>query len=322
MCRQIRCVDLFCGAGGSSRGASMAGVQIVAGVDCWKLAADTFQLNYRDAVIWGARAEDIDPQDIAAQLGTVDLLIASPECTSHSVAKGRAPRSEASRDTAFQVIRYARALRPRWIVVENVPQMMRWVRFCQWMEDLQRLGYQTQYGVLDAQDYGVPQSRKRLFVVCDLETVPTLPAAIQRPAPTAADILGTGEDRDHPWPMRPVCPERLAKATMQRFQRAVEALGPRSEFILVYYGTDGAGGYQSIDRPLRTVTTIDRFAYVRPAGRGHEMRMLQPPELAAAMGFPRQHQWAESSRRDRIKLIGNAVCPPVMCAIVRHLIGH
>jgi len=109
---------------------------------------------------------------------------------------------------------------------------------------------------------------------------------------------------------------------MERFHRAVETLGPQSEFILVYYGSDGAGGYQSIDRPLRTVTTIDRFAYVRPAGRGHEMRMLQPPELAAAMGFPPRHRWAQSSRRDRIKLIGNAVCPPVMCSLVRHLIGY
>ncbi len=54
---------------------------------------------------------------------------------------------------------------------------------------------------------------------------------------------------------------------------------------MVYYGSDGAGGYQRLDRPLRTVTTLDRFAYVRPTKFGHEMRMLQPTELAAAMGF-------------------------------------
>ena len=50
---------------------------------------------------------------------------------------------------------------------------------------------------------------------------------------------------------------------------------------MVYYGTDGAGGYQPLDRPLRTVKTLERFAYVRPTSVGYEMRMLQPTELAA-----------------------------------------
>jgi DNA (cytosine-5)-methyltransferase 1 len=98
-------------------------------------------------------------------------------------------------------------------------------------------------------------------------------------------------------------------------------LGDDVPFIMVYYGTDGAGGFQTINRPLRTITTLDRFAYVKPNGAGHEMRMLQPPELAAAMGFPRHHVWAESTRRERIKMIGNAVCPPVMQAVVEALTG-
>lgn len=50
------------------------------------------------------------------------------------------------------------------------------------------------------------------------------------------------------------------------------------------------------------------------------MRMLQPPELAAAMGFPEYYIWPETTRRNKIKMIGNAVCPPVMQAIISHLI--
>ena len=65
---------------------------------------------------------------------------------------------------------------------------------------------------------------------------------------------------------------------------------------MVYYGTDAAGGFQTLNRPLRTITTLDRFAYVRPNGIGHEMRMLQPPELAAAMGFFLEHKWPSSRR--------------------------
>ena len=72
---------------------------------------------------------------------------------------------------------------------------------------------------------------------------------------------------------------------------------------MVYYGSDGAGGYLRLDRPLRTVTTLDRFAYVRPTQFGHEMRMLQPTELAAAMGFPVEHQLPKSTRREFINPI-------------------
>jgi DNA (cytosine-5)-methyltransferase 1 len=100
----------------------------------------------------------------------------------------------------------------------------------------------------------------------------------------------------------------------------MRTLGPDEQFLLVYYGTDGAGGWQALGRPLRTITTLDRFALVRPNGDGYEMRMLQPPELAAAMGCPAGYVWPETARRNKIKMIGNAVCPPVMQAIVSHLV--
>ena len=309
MVLEIRCFDLFCGAGGSSRGATMAGAKVVGGVDAWKLAVETFKLNFPEAIVWNERAEDIDPEDIATKVGRVDLLLASPECTDHSVAKGSAPRCEASRETAFQVTRYAKAFKPRWVVVENVPQMVRWARFSDWVAGVHELGYHTCCAVLDAQDYRTPQSRKRLFVLCDKETEPTPPPKARGPKRTVASILRNGESRGKLWVFRPVYHPGRAKTTIERFERAVKALGPDAEFILVYYGSDGAGGYQTLDRPLRTVTCLDRFAYVRPSGRGHEMRMLQPPELAAAMGFPPTHKWARSSRRDRVRLIGNAVCP-------------
>ena len=90
--------------------------------------------------------------------------------------------------------------------------------------------------------------------------------------------------------------------------------------MIVYYGTDGSGGWQSLDKPLRTITTLDRFAYVKPTPQGHMMRMLQPDELKQAMGFPADYQIVARTRRERIKLIGNAVCPPVMKNIVRSLI--
>ena len=314
--------DMFCGGGGSSRGAVMAGATPVAALDMWKLASDTYELNFPGATVYQMLASSLSPARIMKEVGEIDLLLASPECTSHSVAKGNKPRCERSRETAFEVIRIAKVLRPRWIVVENVMQMQKWHRFNEWYEKIHAIGYQTKSDIFDSQYFGTPQSRRRLFIVGDLEGTPVLPSPGGRTKKTvASSILGCGESKIEPWAFSPVnCPRR-AKATVERAEGAIRELGANTPFIMVYYGTDGAGGFQTLDRPLRTVTTLDRFAFVRPNCNGHEMRMLQPPELAAAMGFPNYHVWPQSSRRERIKLIGNAVCPPVMQSIIKALIG-
>jgi DNA (cytosine-5)-methyltransferase 1 len=317
----IRVFDMFCGGGGSSCGALMAGCQPVGGLDMWSLAADTYKLNFQDAKTYRVKANALPARRILEEVGPIQLLLASPECTSHSVAKGRTRGCEKSRETAFEVIRFARVLRPRWIVVENVPQMRHWRRYKQWLRELQRLGYNTEVGVLDAQHYATPQSRARLFVVCDLEVQPALPLRLSQERIPAGSILGAGESKKAPWSFKAVDLPGRAAATVERAERAAAALGKGQPFIMVYYGSDGAGGFQKLDRPLRTVTTLDRFAYVRPNCSGYEMRMLQPSELAAAMGFPRSHKWPDTNRRNRIRLIGNAVCPPVMREVIRTLMN-
>jgi DNA (cytosine-5)-methyltransferase 1 len=78
---------------------------------------------------------------------------------------------------------------------------------------------------------------------------------------------------------------------------------------------------QGLDRPLRTLATLDRFGLVEWHTGEPTLRMLQVPELRRAMGFPETFKLDRGSRRERIKLLGNAVCPPVMQAIVEGLIA-
>lgn len=89
----------------------------------------------------------------------------------------------------------------------------------------------------------------------------------------------------------------------------------------MYYGNDGAGGWQPLTVPLRTITTLDRFGLCEPSDDGPTLRMLQVPELARAMGFKDDLILSRGSRRDRIMLLGNAVCPPVMEAVITALVG-
>jgi DNA (cytosine-5)-methyltransferase 1 len=317
---KVRAFDMFCGAGGSSRGATMAGVEVVGGLDMWDVAIDAHRENFPGSCDYQLKASSLSPHRVREEVGSIDLLLASPECTGHSVAKGRRPGCEHSRATAFQVIRFAKVLEPRWIVVENVLQMRNWMRFDEWAQKLKALGYHFDHRVLDASRHATPQSRRRLFVVCDREKQPMLPSDRKSADKGAGTILGRGEPVDAPWKWTRLDIPGRAKATLERAERAINALGRNTPFIMVYYGSDGSGGFQPLTRPLRTITTLDRFAYVRPIRGGHEMRMLQPSELAAAMGFPAYHKLPNVTRREKIKRIGNAVCPKVMRDVVKQLV--
>ncbi|HUT09606.1 MAG TPA: DNA cytosine methyltransferase [Thermoguttaceae bacterium] len=312
--------DLFCGGGGSSSGASMAGVVPVGGLDMWPEAIQTYDLNFPNASTYCQNVSHVSAKQVAREVGRVDFLLASPECTSHSVAKGNKEPCDLSRRTAFDVIRFAKAMQPRWIVVENVVSMQRWDAYGEWLLRLQKLGYNSLEAKLDASDFGASQNRRRLFVICDREQDPKLPPKRPGKKRSAKSILQTGAGLNgYNYGFSPLLGNGRARPTLARARRAIRALGNDEAFLIVYYGSDAAGGWQRLDRPLRTITTLDRFALVRPGKDGHEMRMLQPPELAEAMGFPSDYKWPQTVRRNRIKLVGNAVAPPVMEAIVRSL---
>lgn len=311
----INALDIFSGGGGSSYGARDAGAEIVCGIDMCNIASRTFQENFDSAIVIDRRLEEIRLNRLRDRIGDIDLLLASPECTNHTCAKGSAPKSEKSRATAMQVLRFARAFQPRWIVMENVIHMRPWPRFSELKERLEDLGYKLREQDLDSSLFGVPQKRKRLFLAADKKTEPGEVPIPRRRVRTVQSIL----DSPNTWKTTLLYRKRRAPDTLARAERALKELGPESSFLIVYYGTDGCGGWQSIDRPLRTVTTVDRFALVTPGEDGYQMRMLQVPELRRAMGFRDNFKLDHGTRRDRIRILGNGVCPPVMKAVVESL---
>ena len=313
----IRTLDIFCGAGGSSAGARAAGSQIVAGIDCCPIATGTYAANFPDAHVVTSRLEDVDVEALKEEIGRIDLLLASPECRNHTCARGAAPRDEASRATALMTVDYARCFGPRWLVLENVIHMRPWSRYRELKRSLRGLGYKLEEHVLDASHFDVPQARRRLFVVGDREAPPALTLADNGgPGPTARSVL----DERGTWKTSPLFTPKRAKATLARAERAFDALGDRSSFLVVYYGSDGSGGWQRLDQPLRTITTVDRFGLVEHDGDIWTLRMLQVPELRRAMGLGDDFDLPLGTRRDRIRLLGNGVCPPVMEAVVRSLV--
>lgn len=286
------------------------------GVDAWDIATKTYQANFPGAKAVTLTLHEQSSVDSLGEIGSIDLILASPECTNHTCAKGAAPRDEGSKLTARYVLRFAAELEPRWLIVENVVHMRSWNGYNPLLAGIKGLGYHVRAEVLDATAFGVPQARKRLFLLCDRERDPhplAIPAA--RDLKVRADILHPGEQ----WTSRPLYSDRRAASTLASAGRAIAALGHGVPFLIVYYGSDGSGGWQPLDRPIRTLTTLDRFGLVTWDEGQPMLRMLQVPELRRAMGFDGGFRLEHGSRRDKIRLLGNGVCPPVMQALVTAL---
>lgn len=192
--------DLFAGAGGSSTGAvSVPGVEIRVASNHWQRAIDVHNANHPDALHVCADITQIDPR----RFPRTDLLWASPECTNHSLAKGRKmlgrqpdlfdetlpdEAAERSRATMWDVVRFTEAHRYQAVVVENVVEAAKWLPFQAWLMAMDSLGYDHQVVYINsmhAQATGLPapQSRDRMYVVFWRKgnTRPDL-ESIQRPA--------------------------------------------------------------------------------------------------------------------------------------------
>src|SRR5579883_819451 len=127
--KPIRAADLFCGAGGTSTGLATAcdlmgrKLELLA-VNHWQIAVETHSLNHPSAKHLCETLDGVDPRKAVS--GQLDLLVASPECTHHSIARGGKPVNDQSRASAWHVVRWAEALRPKAILVENVREFQTW----------------------------------------------------------------------------------------------------------------------------------------------------------------------------------------------------
>jgi len=307
-------VDLFCGAGFGARGAVQGGGVPLLGLDAWDLATQNYKANFPEADILTEKIEDVSPRALGTKYRP-DVLMTSPECTSHSIARGSKPGSEKSRETAIGIVPWVKAMKPRWVIVENVNRMKQWDRHDELVQTIEGLGYAVSDLLLNSADFGSAQARKRLFLVCDKKQTTVkredLLNLVEEPKKTARDIINWKAT----YSATPLRKPGRAKATLDRADRAIAELGRGVPFLIVYYGSDYAGGWQTLDVPLRTVTTVDRFGLVTWQKNTPYLRMLQPDELLLAMGGSNDHVLPHGNRREKVKLCGNGVCSDVMTAI-------
>lgn len=174
----VTVTDQFCGAGGSSIGARAAGAELKLALNHWKLAVETHNTNFPDALHECTDISACDPR----RYPSTDILITSPECVNHSLAKGKSrkhqgqpdlfgtvkidPAAERSRATMWDVPRFAERHGYQIVVVENVVEARHWVLWDAWLHAMQLLGYDHECVYFNSMfAHPTPQSRDRMYVV-------------------------------------------------------------------------------------------------------------------------------------------------------------
>jgi DNA (cytosine-5)-methyltransferase 1 len=297
----MNAIDLFAGAGGFSTGAALAGARVLWAANHWPTAVQWHAANHPDTHHACQDLQQADFRDAPAH----DLLLASPACQGHSRARGTdKPHHDAQRATAWAVITCSEVHRPAVVLVENVPEFSDWVLWPAWCAAMNALGYALAPQVIDAADHGVPQHRRRLFVVATRSKHPIELQMPERPQTTAAQIIDFNGGR---WSM--VSKPGRSPATLARIKAGRRVHGDR--FVAPYYGSGSGETGRSLHRPLGTITTRDRWAVID----GDRMRMLTADECRAAMGFPAGY-WLPQQHKEAVHLLGNAVCPPVATDLI------
>lgn len=294
-------VDNFAGGGGASTGIEIAiGRSVDIAINHDPAAIAMHRANHPTTEHYTEDVWEVDP--VAACAGRpVALAWFSPDCKHHSKAKGGKPVDKHIRGLAWVAVKWAKAVHPRVIMLENVEEFMDWGRldennrpdprykgetFRRFIRQLEKQGYHVEYSLLRACDYGAPTIRKRFFLIarCDGKPIvwpqPTygdpngseVAAGMLKPWKPVADVLDfslpcpsifdTSEEIFEKYGIRAVRP--LAEKTLRRIAHGIMKFvvdNPRPFIVRYKYDNEP----EDSNEPLSTVTTVNSHYLAMPS---------------------------------------------------------
>lgn len=335
----VRTVDLFSGCGALSLGAAEAcralgrRFEPVLAVDIEPWAVQTYGRNFsgglaiQDSVLSFLGPDGPRAETLRGLAGAVDLLIGGPPCQGHSDLNNHTRRDDPKNELYNSVARFAEVLSPRWILIENVPgaQHDRSGVVQRTWEELGAQGYRLSGGVLQGVEIGVPQRRRRYFMLASRGAQPpavaTIQRSLQRQARPLSWAIGDLLDAPHP-PGAYHSPSTHHPRNQRRiaylFEHDLHDL-PDPQRPACH--RDNPHSYKSVygrmhwDRPAQTMTTgfgscgQGRFVHsLRP-------RTLTPHEAARVQFIPDFFAFGDQRRGALQAMIGNAVPPRMAYAL-------
>mgnify|MGYP000673214057 CR=1 FL=1 len=298
-------IDLFCGAGGTSTGVESAScfnepcAKVIACVNHDANAIASHAANHPDALHFTEDIRTLDLTDLIAHVEKMKLLYpdayvviwASLECTNFSKAKGGQPRDADSRTLAEHLFRYIEGINPDYIQIENVEEFMSWGDMDEkgkplskdkgrcyelWKRNVMRYGYDFDWRILNAADYGAYTTRKRFFGIFAKRDLPfafpepthckegkkDMFGNLQRWKPVK-EVLDFSDEGDSIFFRK----KPLAEKTLERIYAGLIKFvaGGKDAFIVKYNSMNQNGKYQApgVDEPCPTVATQNRLALAK-----------------------------------------------------------
>jgi len=292
-------IDLFCGAGGVTTGIERARygrakiAEVVACINHDPIAIESHSANHSKTIHFTEDIKDFDVKRFPKTKldeDTITYLWASLECTNFSNAKGGLPRDADSRTLANHLFRYVEHLSPDYIFIENVREFMSWgdldengkpvskdkgQLYNRWINKIKSYGYQYEFKILNAADYGAHTSRKRLFIIFAKAGMPIVwPEATHakelnpmfklkrwRPVKEVLDFSDKGKSIFREKPLSDKTYKRIYAGLIKYVAGGEEA------FITKWFGNNqitGINNGKSIEEPAPVITTQNRLGLVSP----------------------------------------------------------
>jgi len=170
----MRVLDLFAGAGGFSLGFKLAGFQIVGAIEKDNWAAETFVTNFQDSKVIIGDIQELGDRELLDTFrgDRPDIIIGGPPCQGFSICQKKPGDPKDPRNSLFrEFLRVAQIFEPEYLILENVPQLAKArTHSNEWVieiieNEFKKLGYYVYRDILSSVNYGIPQIRRRLFII-------------------------------------------------------------------------------------------------------------------------------------------------------------
>ncbi|RLE67732.1 MAG: DNA (cytosine-5-)-methyltransferase [Thermoprotei archaeon] len=304
--------DLFCGAGGFSRGFKDEGFKIVLGIDNFDVVADTFKRNFPEAKVIVDDIKNVHSKDVIELIEEVDVIIGGPPCEAFTKANPRRKERPIDRlytdptgSLVLHFIRIVGDLKPKIFVMENVPAIAEGELRHSLVREFKRACYDRVYfNVLRAEKYGNPSHRTRVFM-SNIKLSP-------EPAEKTVRVIDAIGDLPSPYSVHEI-PNHEPIPLSRRKMRRISKL--RWGEALIRYRGSGGKIYTNLVRlhPYKIAPTVmGSSRFVHP----FENRLLTVREQARLMGFPDDHIFI-GGRDVQFDEVGEAVPVPLARAIAR-----
>jgi len=322
-------LDLFSGCGGLTLGLKQAGFRVLGAVDNDPLSVQTYKANHPEVFIWDQDIRELKTSVVQRKLGlrkgVLDLLAGCPPCQGFSSLRtlnGSRKVEDSRNDLLMEIQRFVNHLRPKAVMIENVPGLSKDKRFEAFAGFMERMGYKGEHRILDAADYGVPQRRKRLIYLAGLNKgIPfALPAESKR---TVRDAIGFLKKAGFSGDTLHDAPEKHSGRVIELIRRIPKNGGSRTSLPKKYQlpchqkckGFKDVYGRMAWNEVAPTITggcfNPSKGRFLHPK----EDRAITMREAAILQGFPRNYKFPTNNKKSATALmIGNALPPPFIAA--------